>query len=275
MQHLTRRHFLQASGTVTAATLMSGIAQATPLLDRIGFQLYTAREAMSEDLPGTLQELATIGYREVEFAGYFKHSPQQIADVLAQNGLSAPSAHVSLKALSEQLDEVLEAALTIGHDYLVLPWLSRESFSQIENYEELAAFLNKVGKSCQEAGLAFAYHNHDFEFEMLSGKRPYDLLLEQTDPALVHMELDLYWVARSGIDPRNYLQKFPGRFPMVHVKDMDKAGNMVDVGAGSIDFFTILTLAKKTGTHHFFVEFDRAEDAFATARNGYRVLRNL
>ena len=280
MQQFTRRQLLGAGGTLaatalTATSLLPTIVQAKPLLDRIGIQLYTLRDAMALDLEGTLGEVAAIGYREVEFAGYFERHPRQIAEVLANHGLSAPSAHVPLQALREQLDELLEAAQIIGHRYLVLPWLSRDAFGEIARYEELAAFCNDVGRRCKEAGLSFAYHNHDFEFESLSGKRPYDLLLEQTDPELVMMELDLYWVARAGIDPRDYFQEYPGRFPMVHVKDMDEAGNMVDVGSGNIDFSTLLPLASGTGTRHFFVEHDRPENALVTACNGYRVLRNL
>ncbi len=140
MQQLTRRQLLGASAAVAVTSLIPGIVQAAPLLDRIGIQLYTLREAMALDLEGTMREVAAIGYREVEFAGYFQHSPQQIADVLAHNGLSAPSAHVPLEALRQQLDELLEAARILGHHYLVLPWLRRETFSQIEHYEELAAF---------------------------------------------------------------------------------------------------------------------------------------
>lgn len=244
-------------------------------MDTIGIQLYTLRDLLAEDFAGTLGKLSDIGYREVEFAGYFQHSPAQVAGLLRDNGLQAPAGHVSLPVLKNQLQETVAAAQRVGHRYLVLPWVPPGQFTTLQSWEALARDCNTIGAACRESGLVFAYHNHDFEFQAIDGKLPYDVLVEQTDPALVQLELDLFWAVKAGVDPLRYLRAQPGRFPLVHVKDMSAAGKMVDVGAGTIDFSLLLSEAKALGTRHFFVEHDQPADALATARNSFEALAAL
>jgi sugar phosphate isomerase/epimerase len=198
-----------------------------------------------------------------------------VAAILARNGLAAPAAHVPLQTLQRDLDGAIDAARTIGHNYLVLPWVSSWDYRTARSFEDLARLCNETGKRCRDAGLGFAYHNHAFEFRKDKGKTLYDILLEQTDEELVQFELDLYWAAKAGVDARSYLKGNPGRFPMAHVKDMDAAGNMADVGAGEIDFAALLPVAVKRGTRHFFVEHDKPENAMQTARAGYQALAAL
>src|SRR5213083_2954245 len=248
---MERRDFVRTLGAAALGQVLQPRAPSpypvAPLhkLDRIGLQLYTVRHAMEKDVEGTIARVAATGYREVEFAGYFGKSARDVRALLDKNGLSSPSSHISLAP--DQWRAALDAAPVIGHRYLVLAWLQ------------------------------FAYHNHDFEFAPLDGKLPYDVLLAETDPTLVQLEVDLYWITKGGQDPLAYFARWPGRFPMVHVKD--SAGppdhRMMAVGAGKIDFQKIFAQSDQAGIKHYFVEHDDAADAFASIRASCEYLKRL
>ncbi len=243
-------------------------------LKRVGVQLYTLRDLTKDDLPGTLQKLAEIGYKEVEFAGYFEHSPKDILKMLNDNGLTAPAAHASIQQLREDMDGLIAAAKTIGHKYLVCPWIGQEDRTA-EGYKALSEVFNKAGEACKRVGLRFAYHNHDFEFDKVGGTIAYDLLLAETDPELVWMELDLYWIEKAGFDALEYFEKHPGRFPLCHVKDMDDEQKMVAVGKGKIDFAKLFAASEQAGLQYYFVEHDNPGDAIASVTSSYQYLSGL
>jgi len=275
-----RRDFLTALGAVGfagAGLLSSGCAKASAgrRLDRIGVQLYTVRGAMEENVERTLERVAAIGYSEVEFAGYFDRSPQQIRSALDENGLSAPAAHVSLEMLENDWESMVDLAGTVGHDYLVVPWIDAANRTSLDDYRAMAERFNRVGERAKEAGFAFGYHNHDFEFEPLEGQIPFDVLVEETDPTLVAFEMDLFWIIKAGGDPFTYFSDHPGRFPLVHVKDLSGDGDMVEVGAGSIDFASLFARSDEAGIRHYFVEHDNPADPFASIAASYGHLRGL
>ncbi len=246
-------------------------------LDRIGVQLYTVRDAVQRDLEGTLARVAAIGYQEVEFAGYAGRTAVQARDAVRRAGLRAPSAHLPLAALGQGWDRALDDAHTVGHRYLVIPWLDEKDRLNLDAYQRIADRLNRAGEAASRAGLRFAYHNHAFEFTEMENRLPYDVLLEATDPAHVLFELDLYWITKGGQDPLAYFARWPGRFPLVHVKD--SAGppehQMADVGAGTIEWARIFARRKQAGTEHFFVERDDPPDPFASIAASHAYLRDL
>ena len=277
---MNRRDFLQRSAATLAALSTPGRLAAGPggsRLDRIGVQLYTVRDAMQRDFEGTLGRIAGVGYREVETAGYFGRTAAQVRDALRRAGLSAPSAHVPLESLGTGWDQVLADAHTIGHRYLVMPWLDEKDRTSLDAYRRIADRLNRAGEAASRAGIRFAYHNHDFEFHPIEERLPYDLLLESTDPGHVRFQLDLYWITKGGQDPLAYFARWPGRFPSVHVKD--SAGppehRMADVGAGTIDWKRIFARRHEAGIEHFFVERDDPPDPFASIAASYKYLRGL
>jgi sugar phosphate isomerase/epimerase len=241
----------------------------------IGLQLYTVRAALEADFEATLARVAAIGYREVEFAGYFGHSAQQVRASLQRTGLSAPSAHVPLDALGNGWQGVIENALAIGHRYLVVA--SVGTVGDLDGYRRIAERFNLAGEVAKKAGLRFAYHNHDFEFAPLAGKLPYDVLLEATDPQYVCFEMDLYWITKAGAKPLNYFARWPGRIQMVHVKDAaaEPPHRMADVGAGMLDWRVLLGRGAQAGVRHFFVEQDEASDPIASITASYAYLRDL
>jgi sugar phosphate isomerase/epimerase len=260
---MNRRTFLHRVGFAAGAGVFSAGfdlrgSSSRRRLSKIGLQLYTVRRELEKDFAGTLEKVATLGFLEVEFAGYFNHAPREVKTILARNQLSAPSAHISTADLRGNLQVATEAAQTIGHQYLVCAYLPAEERRSLDDYKRLVDLLNGAGERLNKAGIQFGYHNHDFEFAPTEGKIPYDVILAGTDPRLVKMELDLYWIIKAGQDPLKYFSAYPGRFPLVHVKDMDGTPKhfFTEVGQGTIDFRRILAAAQKAGVKHYFVEQD-------------------
>ena len=278
----TRRNFLATLG-VAAFGIASRDGAATEILasskkiKRVGVQLYSVRDMMKADLPGTLAQVAGIGYKEVEFAGYFGRTPTQIRELLKRNKLSSPSSHLPFESLQSGWQKQLDDAKAVGHEWVTIAWIPEEKRRTLDDWKSHAAAFNRAGEQAKAAGLRFAYHNHDFEIRPVEGTRPLDLLLSSTDPKLVDFELDLYWVVFGGGSPLDFFNRYPKRFKMVHVKD--SAGppdnKMVDVGQGKIDFRSIFAQSEKAGIKHYFVEHDQPADPIATLRNSYNYLHAL
>jgi sugar phosphate isomerase/epimerase len=271
---MRRRELLGALGALTLAPAILA-AELRHQIKAIGLQLYTVRAALQADLAATLARVAAIGYREVEFAGYFGRSAQEVRDKLEENELVSPSAHVSLEATGEGWEGVLQDALTIGQKYLVVA--SVGSVGDIDGYRRIAERFNRAGEIAKKAGIRFAYHNHDYEFTPMQGKLPYDVLLEDTNPDYVCFEIDLYWIFKGGEDPLKYFRRWPGRIRMLHLKDAARSPlhDMTEVGAGILDWKRILSSARTEGVEHYFVEQDKAADPFASITASYSYLRQL
>jgi sugar phosphate isomerase/epimerase len=274
---MNRRTFIESS---IAAAVVSATARpawgAVHHIDRIGLQLYTVRELMKQDFDGTIAGVAKIGYKEVEFAGYFGKTPKEAKAVIDANGLTSPSAHHPIDALESKLPEILEGAHVIGQKFIVCPYLDAKSRTA-DGYKHLAEVCNRAGEATQKAGIQLCYHNHSFEFEKVDGieGKPFDYLLAQTNPKLVKIEMDLCWMAVAGQDPVAYFNKHPGRFPLVHAKDWTNegtgsrdyegavghpvSGHMTNVGSGTIDWKKIFAQSGKAGIQHYFVENDDAK----------------
>jgi len=296
---MNRRNFIESS--IAAAALATGPASLFAAqenrgrsLKAIGLQLYTVRSEMPKDFEGTIAKVAATGYKEVEFAGYYKHTPKEVRAILEKNGLTAPSTHIGYDLIENKWPETLDEAHEIGHKYIVCPWID-EKQRNADGWKRAAELFNKAGEASQKAGIQFAYHNHSFEFapvEGLGGKLAYDYLLEQTDAKFVKMEMDLCWISVAGKDPLSYFAKYPGRFPMVHVKDyvndpnatssyagatgsVSFKGRLEDVGKGSIDFKRIFAASDKGGIKHYFVENDDAKQPFEDIKISYDYLERI
>src|ERR1051325_3869206 len=275
----TRREFLERGGGIAAAVGLGGLPRlARAELGPIGIQLYTVRRELAKDVEGTLAKLAAIGYREVEFAGYPEGTAKSLRAILDRLHLRAPSGHVGTQALRTDWARTLEQAAAVGQRYVVVAFIPQEERRTADDWKRMAAAFNRAGEAAKAAGLQFCYHNHDFEFVPLDGALPYDLLLAETDPKLVRLELDLYWITKGGRDPLDYCAKWPGRFPLVHVKDMDATPNrfFTDVGQGTIDFRRIFRRARQAGIEHYFYEQDETPGSpFDSAKVSYEYLRAL
>lgn len=276
---MERREFVRVMAGAGVAIACSGnrrVATGARRLDRVGVQLYTVRDQMKENFEGTLARVAEIGYKEVEFAGYFGHTPADVKAMLDRHGLTSPSVHNGAIE-PDAWKAALDAAHVIGHQYIVLPWIPQERRMTLDGWKQVAQEMNRLAEAAHAAGVQFAYHNHDFEFPKMDGQVPYDVLLQNTDPKLVQLEIDLYWITKAGQDPLTYFARWPGRIPMVHVKD--SAGppehKMVDVGQGKIDWKGIFAHKDLAGIRHFFVEHDQPPQPFDDIAASYRYLSQL
>lgn len=239
----------------------------------IGIQIYTLRDQIAEGLEQAMEKVAGIGYTRIEAYGYENRNilgktPLEFKELLNGLGMTMPSIHSVTEvstgegkaAILDAMKVTVEDAKTAGAKYLVYAYLKEEERQSMDDYKRHAENFNSFGEICKNAGLQFAYHNHDFEFLDFDGVMPYDYLLENTDPELVKMELDLYWITKGGQDPVEYFKKYPGRFELWHVKDMEDSEEkfFAEVGYGTIDFERIFAEREKAGMKMFFVEQDQS-----------------
>jgi sugar phosphate isomerase/epimerase len=289
---MNRRTFLETAAGVTAGTLLANKfswAAAEHHIEKVGVQLYTVRDLMKADFDGTIANVASIGYKEVEFAGYFGRTGQQVRAVCEKNHLAAVSTHVQYDELDDKFPSVIETSNTIGMKYIVCPWIPEELRKSPDIWKQASEKFNHCGELSKKAGMQFAYHNHWFEFLPVEGKLPYDELLKQCDASLVKMEMDLCWITAAGADPLKYFNLYPGRFPLVHVKDLktlpkitaggaQNYGDTVDlteVGSGLIDWKRIFAQSEKAGIKHYIVEHDHPKEPLESITKSYEYLNKL
>ena len=277
----TRREFTQtlAAAAFTAPAWRDALAFAAKPghLGPLGVQLYTVRAAMAQDVAGTLARVGRIGYREVEFAGYFNKRPAEIATMLRNAGLRAPSCHLQPDDFTTKLDASIEAAVTVGHKWMILAWID-DADRTPEGYDRFADTLNAAGHKAKAHGIRVGYHNHDFDLKpWANGELPLERLIRRLDPAVADLETDLYWIIKGGGDPKRWLHDHPHRIPLVHVKDAGPAPAfaMADVGAGAMDWRAIFAERQRAGIKHYFVEHDEPADPWASITASYRYLSTL
>ena len=283
-----RRNFLKQS-----AILTSGFAMTPSDLfltqTKIGLQLYTLRDDIAKDVKGVIGKVAAAGYKEVETFGlskeqkFFGLSVKEFGQLLKANNLTTPSGHYMPSEMlfengnGDDVKKLCDVGSTLGHKYIVIPYLEAGRRKSIDQYKALAERMNKAGEICKKANLQLAYHNHDFEFLEIDGQRGYDVFMNETDKGLLKLELDLYWVVRAGLNPVDLFKKQPGRFPMVHIKDMDKVDRTknTEIGNGSINFKKIIANAKLGGIKHYYVEHENnyAPDTIGSIQKSYAYIR--
>jgi sugar phosphate isomerase/epimerase len=274
----TRRQFLKTAGGVTLGALLMPHLSRAATVKNVGIQLYTVRKEMLADAVGTLKELAKIGYKELESARsakglYYGLSPKEMKKVASDLGMTLRSGHV---AIDENWQKTVDQAAESGQEYLICSSLPSEG-QTADNYKRCADTFTKAAEVCQKSNITFGYHNHDYEFKVVDGKPLYDVLLTNTDPKLVKMELDLGWVIMTGNNPIAYFNKYPGRFPLWHLKDMDRAKQeSTEFGKGDINIKQMLQNMKKSGVKYFFVEQEEyPKTAMESARYDFDYLAKL
>ena len=304
-----RRDFFKQSGSLALGSLL--LARNSNLFSDLnkkaihvaGVQLYTVTGLMDKDTKDTLQKIAAIGYKEVESAfsrkgGYYGMKPKEFARMVSDVGLSWQSHHVGgapfklppgakppvdasgkpivfppMKNLKENHQEIVDEAAEGGVNYLVCASIP---LSTLDEIKEAIDILTRTGEACKKAKITLAYHNHTHEFEKVDGEMPYDLLLSQTNADILKMELDLGWATKAGVDPVALFTKSPGRFPLWHVKDINKdTKNPTEVGNGYVDFKRIFENEKIAGMKHFFVEQDNAPQPLENIATSFNNLKKF
>ena len=279
----SRRNFLKvsATGALGAMVLSEYAFKAAPVDPKtfgIGLQLYTIRDAMAKDVPGSLKRVSDIGFKYVELASYsngkfYGYEPEEFKKLVNDLGMEAISSHTQVEALGITLDNAKKMAedhAKLGVKYCVQPWVVEEARTTIASFQKMAADWNKVGGIMKQHGIQFGYHNHNFEFAKVEGKTPYyDVFMKELDKDLVTMELDLFWATKAGQNPVEMFKKYPGRFQLFHMKDMytkeapfyvPSTKDFAPVGAGIINFKEILAAKKIAGLKYMFAEQDWTKD---------------
>ena len=244
----------------------------------IAVQMYSVREAARQDLLEALRRVAKIGYGGIELAGLFGQSPQHVAQTLQELNLQCVGSHVPLQELQNNLSSVIDTHHQLEAKFLACPWLPPELRQDETGYRKLAQDLNYIGERCHANGLTFCYHNHDFEFAKFGDKFALDILLEQTDPAYVQFEPDCYWIRFVGLDPAEYIRRWQGRTPLVHLKDMTATSppTSAEVGNGILNWPTIFEAAQEGQAQWYIVEQDEsAGDPFESIEQSFNNLKNL
>jgi sugar phosphate isomerase/epimerase len=270
----TRRSFIKSSSILSAGLLLAPAEfKKKPTL--IGLQLYTVRDLMQQNPADTIAKVAKVGFNSVEGATYtgsqkfYGMDPATFSKLLKDNGLVMPSAHYRLAeeknngegvkgTMLHEWDKAVDDATAVGLKYMVCAFLSPAERGGLDHYKYVAEQLNIAGEKCKKAGMQLCYHNHDFEFAKQDNTYPMDILFG-ADKDLVKFEMDLFWVTKAGMDPIALFNQHPGRFPLMHLKDMDKTEQhaFAEVGNGVIDFKTIFKHKKTAGLKYFFVEQDK------------------
>lgn len=263
-----RRIFIKKSGTFALGSLMipSAMSYTREKTKEIGLQIYSVRNQLKEDLKGTLRQIAKIGYKWIELADYrngrfYDKSPAEFRKLVNDLGMEIISSHTEVEIKGADMsnaEKIADAHAELGLKYVIKPWLIEERRVSADSYKKVAEELNKIGEVMKSRGLKFGYHNHDFEFESVEGNIPYDILLSETDKELVIFEIDLYWIKKGGKNAMDYFNKYPGRFDLYHIKDMDNTEEsyFTEVGTGIINFKELFAYKDVAGMKYFFVEQD-------------------
>ena len=292
MNIISRSEFLRAAGAgIASLALTNRRAEANPLGLPIGIQPYTVRNDLQADFAGTLRKVVAMGYQQIEVSGgeeygdFFGRKAPEVKKILDDVGLRAPSCHFGAPKDDAGWARNLEDAHTLGLEY-VLSTTRREWHSSLDGWKRTGEFFNHLAEQARAAGFGFAYHNHNFEYQVFDGVVGYDQLLASTDKNLVKMEMDCFWTVFAGKDPVDYMQRFPGRIVMLHIKDLKKGfppttghfnGNpFTEVGTGVIDWARIFRAAGKSGVKHYYVEQDNWDrPSLESARMSIDYLKNL
>lgn len=275
---MKRRDFFGVTAGAIAG-LAAGVAHAqrpAGKLGNIGLQLYTLRDMMKRSVARTLAAAAKAGYQEVEFAGMFNVNSLEMRKLLDANCLTSPSAHIAMSDLGMTWPSMLEDANIIGQKYLTVAWIDAAERT-LDGYKRVADRLNAAGRKAYDEGVQLAFHNHSYGFAPIGGRIPYDILLRETDAKYLVMQADVFWMLQAGQDPLKWFARYPGRFHMLHLKDMGPPpkNQMLDVGKGRIHWGTLFRQSKAAGVRHYFVEHDEPRDPVASIRSSYRYLRSL
>jgi len=318
---MKRRSFVKnASAAAAALTLFPGLASGcnTKSLNTIGVQLFSLPKLLEKDFNAGIKVIAEMGYKEIEMfgpfpfsvdtvrerwdsitpalgfsgSGYFGHTIQEVKTILEEHAVKVTSIHSDMETMQARMDEIGKAGDQLGFEYIGLPAIPEEKRNTLDDYKRVAEELNEIGEKAKKVGLKFAYHNHGYGLKEIDGQIPLDIIFDQTDPNLVFFELDIYWTVAGGGDPIHYLRSYPGRYHLMHIKDMTKkvrfSGDggspsqwmelfpyMTTVGNGVLDIASIISLGQKKGVQHFYVEQDMADNPEVALQKSFDYLKTI
>jgi sugar phosphate isomerase/epimerase len=270
-----RRNFLKNTSLASLGLLVNSNAMLsnTPLLNKIGIQLFSVPKMLTKDFDAALNMLSGIGFREIETygpypfstdlakkywnsvtpqlgfdgSGYFGHSQAEIINIMKSHGFNVPSMHTDIDTLQKNMGTLADAANKIGAKYVVLPSIPEDHRKTLDDYKRTADDFNKIGAEALKNGIRFAYHNHGYGLKVTDGKMPLDIILDGTDPKLVFLELDLYWTTAGGASPIDLIKKHSGRYKMMHIKDMKQKVHFAGDGGEASQWIALFPYMSNAG----------------------------
>jgi sugar phosphate isomerase/epimerase len=273
-----RREFIKSVALVTAGALAlpSFLTRCAGSRKLVGLQLWTLRDTIGKETQKTLESVSRIGYNNLEpygFDGYlYGMTAKDFRKIVEDLGMRMTSTHTGVTV--EEADRLFDEAAKVGLEYVVMASPGKRPMDTEEDFRLLAAELNKIGEKAQSRGIRFGYHNHANEFRMAGETVHYDVLLQYTDPDLVCFQADTYWMVKGGHNLADYINRYPGRFELWHIKDIGANGEDTDIGKGSIDFREIFSLKKKSGMKYFYVEQEAyAKSPMESIEEGYKYIK--
>jgi len=317
---MKRRNFIYSTSMLAAAGLLKAesLLSFPNHLKKIGVQLFSVPKLLEKDFRGTIKMLAQMGYKELELygpylfsaqeaidrwktitpslgfsgSGYFGLTAQDVKSTLKENEMTTPAIHTDFITLQKNMDALGEAGHLLGFEYVGLPLIPAENRKNLDDYKKTADLFNKIGEQARKVGLKFSYHNHGYGLNEIEGQVPLKLILERTDPKLVFFEMDLFWTVAGGADPVTYLKSYPGRYHLMHVKNMKEkkrfSGDggdsnqwielfpyMATAGEGVLDLKSIIAQAQQSGVKHFFVEQDMVANPEVELKKSLDYLQTL
>lgn len=317
---MKRRTFIRNTGLLSVTSLLPSysIFAQNRRLKSIGVQLFSLPKLLAKDFDAGLQLIAELGYNEIQLfgpydfsaesnkkfwknlepllgftgSGFFGHSAKEVKTMLKNYDLKATAAHTDLDTLRTKMPELAKTGKEMGYKYVVLPAIPEEERTTLDDYKRLADDFNRIGKNAKEEGIRFAYHNHGYGLQEVDGQTPFQIILDNTDPDLVFFEMDIFWTIAGGADPIEYLEKYPNRFKLVHLKDMSQKvkfsgdggspqqwtelfPHMTNIGAGIIDFKDLIGASKAYGVKHFYVEQDLVENPEIALKKSIDYLKSI
>lgn len=284
---IPRRIFIKQTGLAMAACALNpSFSFLNTEGMNIGIQLYSLRDIINEKPKQVLQKLSNIGFNEIETYGYSEGKfwglqVSELKEELSENNLTSPSGHYDgnsiIRGDFDTLKEIISVANKLNQNYIIFPSIDEELRKSKSDYLNIAEKFNYAGELCQEAGIQLAYHNHAFEFEKFDSETGYEILLNHTREDLVTFEMDIYWVVRAGLEPTSFFKRYPGRFKLWHIKDMDKDNPELntEIGNGSISYDEIFKYKKISGVEHYILEQENFEiPNFKSLKQSYKYIRN-
>ena len=299
---MERRKFIRNSVLASSLAFLPNMTMAsarTSPIKSVGLQLFSVPKMLEADFAGGMETLSKMGYKEIEMygpfpftvdsvkagwkaitpmlgfegSGYFGHKPQEVRAILNEFDIKATASHLDLETLQTRMGQVGDAADVLGFDYVGIAAIPEEKRKTPDDYKKMAETFNTIGEEAKKVGLKFAYHNHGYGLKEVDGKIPLQTIIEETDPGLVHLEMDIFWTTAGGANPIDYLEAYPKRYRLMHLKDMKEIKHfsgdggspqewmelfplMTTVGSGTLDIKSIVAAAKKSGVKHFYVEQD-------------------
>lgn len=309
-----------AAGTLLPNNVMGRLVDTDKekLLSKIGVQLFSLPISLEKDFEGSIAMLSQMGFKEIEMfgpyefsassakerwksitpmlgfsgSGYFGHTEQEVKNVFLKYGMTTPAMHTDLDTLENNMESLGRAGENLGFEYTILPAIPDERRRTLDDYKKMADTFNKIGENAKKVGLKFAYHNHGYGLSEVEGQIPLQIILDNTDPNTVFLEMDLFWTISGNADPIEYLRKYKGRYRAMHLKDMKEKltfsgdggdasqwiplfPNMTSAGSGVVDLKSIVPVALETGVEHFFVEQDMVKDPQIALRQSIDYLKTI